>query len=138
MAEIMLRLGAYSFATHTAAYQQLQRTTEYRWPAQERLARDPARQYLGPGNQRIQLNGVIYPGEFGSVDQVERMRAEAQGGKPLLLIAAPETYTGLLMGYWVITRVEETGTHHLPGGAPRKIEFRLELSYYGEDSPVRT
>jgi len=69
------------------------------------------------------------------VDQVEKMRQEATQGKPQLLIASPEVNTGVLMGYWSIVRVEETGTDFLPGGIPRKIEFRLELSYYGEDLP---
>ncbi len=83
MAEVMLQLGDYPFGLDTAAYQRLRRVAEYRWPAQDRIGRDPALQYVGPGRQRI----------------------------------------------------EETGTEHLPGGAPRKIDFRLELAFYGEDAP---
>jgi len=137
MAEVMLQLGDYPFGIDTAAYQRLRRVAEYRWPAQDRIGRDPALQYVGPGRQRIDLAGVIYPGEFGTPDQVARMRSEAGKGAPLLLVAAPEANQGVILGYWVITRIEETGTEHLPGGAPRRIDFRMELGYYGEDSPVR-
>jgi len=135
MAEVMLQLGDYPFGIDTAAYQRLRRVAEYRWPAQDRIGRDPALQYVGPGRQRIELAGVIYPGEFGTPDQVERMRDEAGKGEPLLLVAAPEAHQGVIMGYWVVTRIDETGTEHLPGGTPRRLDFRLELAFYGEDAP---
>ena len=40
-ADYMLALGAYRFSVDTAAYQELRRTAEYRWRAQERLGKPP-------------------------------------------------------------------------------------------------
>ena len=54
----MMALGGYRFGVSTAAYRELTRAAEYRWAAQERLGRLPARQYLGPGSE---LSGVIHP-----------------------------------------------------------------------------
>ncbi|MDE0434057.1 MAG: phage tail protein [Bryobacterales bacterium] len=61
--------------------------------------------------------------------QLDRMRAEAARGEPLDL----STGDGSIMGKWVITRIEETRRVLDADGAPRRIEFRLQLARYGED-----
>ncbi|MDE0167349.1 MAG: phage tail protein [Bryobacterales bacterium] len=43
------------------------------------------------------------------------------------------TGDGSIMGKWVITRIEETRRVLDADGAPRRIEFRLQLARYGED-----
>lgn len=127
---IMLALGYFRFSMDTAAYEQLRRTSEYRWPSQERLGRRPARQFLGPGNETIELPGVIYPHFAGGVSQVERMRYMAGQGVALTLMGGD----GLALGKWCIERIEETRSNLLADGTPKKIEFRLSLARYGEDS----
>ncbi|MEW6490373.1 MAG: phage tail protein, partial [Thermodesulfobacteriota bacterium] len=68
---VMLALGGFLFAVSTAAYQRLQRSAEYRWPAQERFGRPPARQFTGPGAESVELDGVLYPHHAGGrMDQV--------------------------------------------------------------------
>ncbi len=133
MAEVMLALGGYRFSVDTAAYQTLRRVNEYRWPAQDRIGREPARQYVGPGNQTVELDGIIYPHYRGGLGQLDTMRTEAGKGAPLMLVASADARKGTVLGRWVIERIEETQSAHLPGGAPRKVAFRLALAYYGED-----
>ncbi len=125
----MMALGDYRFSLSTAAYQELNRSAEYRWQSQERLQRRPAQQYLGPGREEITLNGTIYPAFRGGLEQLDRMRGEAGKGESLLLVDG----TGRVWGQWVITQVEET--HRVPShdGTPRQLEFRLQLARYGED-----
>ena len=127
--EHMMSLGEYRFGLSTAAYQDLTHSTTYRWQAQERLGRMPARQYLGPGEETVSLSGVIHPHYRGGLGQVDRMRAEAGRGEPLDL----STGDGTIMGQWVVTRIEETRRVLDADGAPRRIEFRLDLARYGED-----
>jgi len=45
----MLQLGSFQFSIQSTAYQTLQRSIEYRWPAQDRFGKEPALQYVGPG-----------------------------------------------------------------------------------------
>ena len=127
-AEIMMSLGEYRFSAPTAAYQELTHSTEYRWAAQERLGRLPARQYLGPGDETITLRGVVHPHYKGGLGQIDRMRTEAGRGEPLLLSEG----TGRVLGTWVIERIEETRRVLDADGAPRRIEFNLKLTRYGE------
>ena len=81
----LMALGDYRFSLETAAYQELTRSTEYRWQSQDRLRHRPAQQYLGPGREEITLNGMIYPSFRGGLGQLDRMRQEAEKGTPLLL-----------------------------------------------------
>ncbi len=67
----MMALGEYRFSIDTAAYQQLQRTTEYRWQSQARVGRLPAQQYVGPGSDSITLNGIIHPYYKGGLKQLD-------------------------------------------------------------------
>lgn len=126
---IMMGLGAFRFSVNTAAYQQLERTDEYRWQSQERIGRAPAMQFLGPGHTTIRLSGTIYPQFKGGIRQIDAMRAQAGIGAPHFLASA----VGRIFGQFVIMSVEEVQTIFLPNGAPRKLEFSLELKSYGED-----
>lgn len=129
MTEVMMTLGDYRFSLPTAAYQNLRRSVEYRWPAQERAGRRPARQFTGIGADTIDLDGVIYPHYRGGLGQLDALRALAGKGKPLILTDG----TGKVWGKFCIERVEETQGNFFGDGTPRKQEFRLSLAHYGED-----
>lgn len=130
MPSVMMALGDYRFSVDSAAYQTLHRTHDYRWAAQERLGREPARQYLGPGDEKITLAGVIFPTYRGGLGQLTALRDEAGLGVPLLLVDG----IGLVWGRYVIEKVEETRSIFFADGTPRRVEFSLDLAAYGEDS----
>ena len=127
--QVLLALGPFRFALSTAAYQTLRRTAEYRWPAQERFGRAPARQFVGAGGETLELDGVIYPHHAGGLAQLPRLRELAGRGEPLRLTDG----LGVAWGRWVIERVDETTSVFFADGAPRKVEFRLGLARYGDD-----
>jgi hypothetical protein len=60
---------------------------------------------------------------------MDRMMAEADKGAPLMLVDG----RGRVWREWVINRIESVESVFLENGAPREIEFRLELTRYGED-----
>lgn len=130
MPEVMMTLGDFRFSLDTAAYKRLRRTVEYRWAAQERAGRRPARQFTGIGNETVELEGVIYPHYRGGLGQLEAMRALAGQGSPQILTDG----TGKVWGKFCIERIEEIQTLFFGDGTPRKQEFRLSLGHYGEDS----
>jgi hypothetical protein len=120
---VMMTLGGFQFGISTAAYQELQRRTEYRWPSQDRFLQDPALQFVGPGADTITLQGVIYPEWNGGTGQVDDMRSLAAEGQPLTLIGGG----GTVMGEWVIEGVEEKSSVFAIQGVARKQEFTLSL-----------
>lgn len=126
----MLTLGPYTFALSTAAYQSLERQTAWEWATQERTGRAPARQFTGPGDDRITLEGTIYPQFRGGLRQMDRLRAEAGRGVPHLLMDG----TGRVLGLWVVEAITERHGGPDREGNPRRIDFTLTLGAYGEDA----
>ena len=126
---VMMALGPYRFALSTSAYQQLKRSIEYRWQAQDRIGNNPAMQFIGPGKEQIGFEGVIYPEFRGGLAQIESMKLTADIGAPLLLIDG----LGIVWGRWVIMQIEETREIFLNNGVPRKISFSMTIVSYGED-----
>lgn len=133
MRTYMARLGAFTFGIDTAAFQELQRVSTYRWEAKNRIGRKPAQQNVGSGADTIRLDGVIFPHYRGGLGQIAALRAQAAAGEPLPLIYAFET-AGQFCGRWCVAEISETRTVFFENGAPRKIEFSLSLVEYGEDA----
>ena len=79
---VMMTLGPVAFGVATTAFQRLRRVTGFRWPALERVGRWPARQFTGPGQDQITLDGVIMPTYSGAVGSVESLRELALTGQP--------------------------------------------------------
>lgn len=139
--DVLMTLGdgqsQFRFAIDTAAYQSLQRRTEWRWPAQDRLWNDPARQFTGKGQDEITLEGVILPAFRGGLGQIKALREladaplrDGSGARPLMLV----TGYGDVLGEWVITGLEEEQPAIGPSGAPLEQRFRLTLAAYARDA----
>lgn len=128
MANIMMKLGRFTFSVDTAAYQSLTRSSEYRWPSQDLIGKQPVLQAVGPGAETINLEGSIYPAHQGGTGQLDDMRAEAGRMEPLILVDG----RGFVHGRWVIERVEESQSVFAQGGAPRKQTFQLKLRKYDD------
>jgi len=123
---VLLALGSYRFAVSTGAYQKFERSSSWRWPTQERIGMAPAAQYVGPGEDTISIDGVIFPHYRGGLRQIDQMRAQAGMGRPLPLI----TGFGRYLGSYVIETIKETQEVLMSDGAPRKIEFSISLKAY--------
>jgi len=129
-APALLMLGGFKFSLNTAAFQQMERSTSWRWSAQERVGAHDALQFTGPADDRITLPGVIYPDFKGGAGQLDAMRALGGQGHPLRLVAA----TGEMLGLWVIESVAETASEFKADGKPRKQEFSLTIRKFGDDN----
>lgn len=127
---IMMALGDYRFSIATAAFEEFKRSTPYKWTEEERAGRRPAMKFMGPGKETLEISGTIYPAYKGGLGQVDAMRREGGQGKPLMLVDG----RGAVWGKWCIEGIEEDQAFFLPGGIPRKQNFRLSLSAYGEDA----
>ncbi|WP_460139660.1 phage tail protein [Pseudomonas sp. S2_E01] len=119
----------YYFNLDTAAFDELRRSTEFRWASQERLGRRPAQQAVGMGEEKITLKGAIFPGFKGGIKQLDTLRSLGAQLKPLTLT----TGYGDVLGTWCLKNVEEEQSALLQGGIPRKQAFTLEFARYGDD-----
>lgn len=128
---VMLSFGPVAFEAPASSYARLRRRSAWRWPSQDRSARRPAYQFLGPGPETIELEGVVFPLYAGGA-LPDTLRALAAAGEPRELTGG----AGEVFGAWVLTEVEETRSRLYQDGAPRRIEWRLSLARYGDDAPT--
>jgi len=119
----------YFFNLDTAAFDELRRSTEFRWASQERLSRRPAQQGVGIGEEKITLKGAIFPGFKAGLKQLDTLRTIGGQLKPLTLT----TGYGDVLGTWCLKSIEEEQSALMAGGIPRKQGFTLEFARYGDD-----
>jgi phage protein U len=119
----------YFFNLDTAAFDELRRSSAFRWASQERLTRRPAQQAIGMGDEKLTLKGAIFPGFRGGIKQLDILRTLGGKLQPLTLT----TGYGDVLGTWCMTSVEEEQSALLGGGIPRKQGFTLEFVRYGDD-----
>ncbi|MDD0998847.1 phage tail protein [Pseudomonas sp. TNT2022 ID1044] len=120
---MMMALGMFVFTLETLVYQELQRQTDWRHGTTSRIGTNPARQYLGRGEDAITLPGVLLPALLGTPLSLDTLRVMADTGKSWPLIEG----TGRILGTWVIESINETRTLFFRDGAARRIEFTVAL-----------
>lgn len=130
---VMMRLGAFSFSIPTATYQSLNRRSEYLWAGQQRFGQQESLQFVGEASESLTLQGTIFPEYRGGFQQLNKMRTLAGNASPMSLIDG----NGKAMGKWVIVSVDESQSIFAAFGAPRKMEFTLELKRFPE-TPILT
>lgn len=131
MTRPLFQLGSHQFDLPNGAPQTVERTADYRWEGQERILREPAYQFVGPGRQEITLDGVLYPGFSGRQATLEELRSLAARGEPQMLTDG----LGRVYGKWAIASLREGQEVFAPGGGARRIAFSVRLVRYGEDNP---
>ena len=127
----LAKLGDFLFEARGTSFSSIDRENIYNWQSQDRLGASPSRQFMGRGEETIELPGIIYPHAFGGMDSLNRIRKLAGSGKPQVLSYTDEKQ-GQYMGKWTIDRITETRSEFIAEGAPRKIEFTLALTRYNE------
>jgi phage protein U len=120
---MMMTLGTFVFSLPTLAYQQFQRQMAWRHASSERITARPANQFLGPGEETIELSGVIAPQITGKVVSLDVLQAMADAGEPMPLVEG----TGRVYGAYVILSLNTTRTLFFKDGAARRIDFNLSL-----------
>lgn len=130
MADVMMTLGGYRFGLDTAAFQEMNRTTEWNWPKQDVFESRPVLQFTGWGEDTITLPGVIFPEYWGGTGQLDALRALGDAGQPQTLIDG----RGNVLGEWVITNVTERQSVFAQRGVGRRQEFTVTLKRFGSDN----
>ncbi|WP_458379194.1 phage tail protein [Pseudomonas chlororaphis] len=126
---MMMALGMFVFSLSTAAYQELQRQTEWRHASNSRIGAAPALQFLGRGDDKITLPGIILPELAGSVLSLDTLRLMANTGKAWPMVEG----SGRIYGLWVIESLGETKTIFFRDGTPRRLEFTINLKRIDDD-----
>lgn len=127
---MMMALGLFVFGLSTTAYQDLQRQTAWRHAPQGRVSRRPSRQFLGPGDDSINLSGTLLPQFTGGQQSLDQLRQMANAGAAWPLIEGSGNHYGL----FVIERLSERKSDFFRDGAAQQIQFDMSLQRIDDDS----
>lgn len=121
---MLMSLGMFVFEISTAAFQELDRRMAWRFAETSRVGARPARQFVGPGQGKITLQGLIAPEVTGDLQSLRDLEAMGDEGAAWPLVSG----YGRVYGAFEIEELSERQTHHFADGAPRRVEFSLTLS----------
>jgi phage protein U len=119
----LLTLGLFVFGMDTAAYDKLRHQVEWRHGKSERHQARDASQFLGPGEEAIEISGVLVPEIAGSYAAFERIVEMGDTGEDQPLLDG----TGKVFGHFRIVRFEREHLTVMGGGLPRAVGFTLQL-----------
>lgn len=126
---MMMCLGQFVFSLSTLAYQDFQRQTQWRHPSNSRVGARPARQFAGPGDDTITLQGLLAPELTGTIESLDKLREMADTGSAWPLVEG----TGRVYGLYAIESLSEGKTLFFQDGAARRIEFTVNLVRVDDD-----
>ena len=83
---MMMVFGMFVFTLRTVPYQQLRHSQEWRHVKNDRVNQSAAWQYIGPGDDTITLDGVLYPEITGGRWSLSALETIGFAGRPWPLI----------------------------------------------------
>lgn len=116
-------LGLFVFEYATWPFEELKRRTDWTFANNPRVGARDALQFVGPGQEQVQIAGRLCPEAAGSYGAIETLRAMAALGDEHQLVMG----NGDVWGSFVITGMDETRKAILDDGTPRMIDFTLDL-----------
>ncbi|MBD2825589.1 phage tail protein [Xenorhabdus szentirmaii] len=126
---MMMIYGMFVFMLQTTPYQSMNRNMDWRHVKNDRIGKSAKWQYIGPGEDSITLNGILYPEITGGDISLEALRTMAFSAKPWPLIEG----TGMIYSMFVIDSLTENRTEFCSDGKAKRIEFTLSLKRVSED-----
>jgi phage protein U len=122
-------IGGILLTVDTYAATDFTRTSDYRWPAQERISHPSALQFVGEGVEKLSLSGTAHMLYGGRMFELDSLRAKAAEGKPVIVV----TGTGKNLGRFCITSIKD-GYNDLMDDSRAKVnKWSIDLEKYGED-----
>ncbi len=120
---MMMTYGTFVFSLSKVAYELLQRQMTWRHASSERLGARPARQYVGPGDDSISLQGTLVAELVDDLQVLDTLRELGDQGKPQALVEG----SGRVYGAYLLVSLSETRREFFHDGTPRLIEFQMQL-----------
>ena len=119
----LMALGLFVFSMETLPFAEFQRKQDWRHAKAERHQARPASQYVGPGDDKVTLQGNFAPEVAGDYGSLNRLREMAETGDALPLVDG----AGTVLGKYRIMAIDERRQSIMIGGFARFIDFAIDL-----------
>lgn len=122
-------IGGVQLKVDDYAATSFNRSSDYRWPAQERISHPSALQFVGEGVEKISLTGTAHLLYGGRMFQLDDLRAKAAAGKPVIVC----TGTGKNLGKFCITSIKDDYDNLMDDSRAKTNKWSIDLEKYGDD-----
>lgn len=119
----MMSLGMFAFSIDTLSFHELQRRRTWRYATNARVGAVDAVQFVGKEADKVSLSGSAPTELMDGEASLATLIAMADDRQPYTLVDG----TGTVHGAFVITGIDDRGTHFHPNGKPRMIDFGVDL-----------
>ena len=120
----MATLGMFVFTRQTVPFQSLERESSWRHPTNSIVGGMPRAQFTGKEGEKVTIGGRLIPEITGGRFSIKALELMADSGGSFPLI---DGATFELIGFFVIESISETRNEMFSDGAPRAIDFTLNL-----------
>lgn len=121
---MLMGLGQFVFDMGTLPFQELQRKTQWKHRASSRVGARDVRQFGGPGDDAITIQGVLVPELTGKAESLEELRKMADAGEAYVLVDG----AGHVYGAFLIEDMTNDLAYLRIDGTPRRIGFSISLT----------
>lgn len=122
---VLMTWGDIRFEVSWGGYQEMQRTSAYKYAANPRVGKSDERQFTGKGDDVMTLRGIMYPIFRGRAQNIDTIRTEAEKGEDRQLTSG----LGDVLGAWVCTNISETHSNLEANGVAKKIAFEITFMF---------
>lgn len=127
---MLMAFGQFVFETDTLSFTELQRQRSWNHASNPVAKGRAKRQYIGVGDETVNLSGLIYEAQgFGKRQSVDDLAMMADRGTAYTLVDG----SGYLYGVYIIEGLDDSRSILLFNGVPRKIDFAIKLTRVDDD-----
>jgi phage protein U len=120
---MLMALGMFIFDLPTLAHDELQRRASWRHARSARVGARDATQFVGPGEETINLSGAVYAEITDGRVSIDDLRTMAASGEAWPLLDG----TGTVFGDFVIEAIDERHAYLMTDGRAQRIDFAIDL-----------
>ncbi|WP_313228551.1 phage tail protein [Sphingobium yanoikuyae] len=120
---MLMALGMFIFDLPTLAHDELQRRASWRHARSARVGARDATQFVGPGEETINLSGAVYAEIADGRVSIDDLRTMAASGEAWPLLDG----TGTVFGDFVIEGIDERHAYLMIDGRAQRIDFAIDL-----------
>lgn len=118
-----MTLGLFVFSMESLPFSEFTRKQEWRHAKSSRHQARDAAQYVGPGDDKVTIQGNFAPEVAGDYGSLNRLREMANTGNALPLVDG----AGTVHGQFRIITIDERRQNIVIGGFARTIDFAIDL-----------
>lgn len=127
---MQLCIGQFVFTPDDLSFTDLQRQRAWNYAENSVASGRAPKQYIGPGEDSVTLNGIVYQEHgIGTRQSIENLADMASTGQGYVVMDG----SGYLYGVYVIESISENKSILVFEGVPRKIEFNVTLKRVDDD-----